>query len=417
MKGQVHIIQGAQYGSEGKGQVAALFAEEAAAAIRTGSINAGHSVHYEGTKYVMQQIPTAWIHDQLSLFIGPGAYIHPETLERELDLIREATGKEVGPRLYVDYRCHLHQQEAENAARTANRHHEMGATGKGSSEAVKQKLDDRSLPLPSRHSKLFHNHPLASRVQIADVPHMLMKLYRRGHTLLLEGTQGASLDLHLGPWPFVTNRGCNAATWMQEAGLSPSLNTTVTLVTRTMPIRVAGNSGPLPNEVSWFDLLHRWRGAGLPIDIDVVHRWHKAHLDRMPTHLVQESGEVWDAHRWNESKRWKYRVLLSETPMQAYLSLSEEDRSHLSKWVEMTTVTKKPRRIADFDKKQFERALEWNCPDNIVLTFLNYWAPHLWGKATPPSCSYYEAIEEFGVPVTHVTTGPLPQHMIPTRDA
>ena len=81
-KGKILVIQGGQYGSEGKGQIAALLAgKEADIAVRTGSINAGHTVWHNHplkgwTSHSMQQLPTAWIHKGMPLVIGAGAFIH-----------------------------------------------------------------------------------------------------------------------------------------------------------------------------------------------------------------------------------------------------------------------------------------------------------------------------------------------------
>ena len=68
----------------------------------------------------------------------------------------------------------------------------------------------------------------------------------------MEGTQGFGLSLlHGGEYPFVTSRDTTAAAFASEAGLSPRQIDEVVMVVRTLPIRVGGNSGPLPNEISW----------------------------------------------------------------------------------------------------------------------------------------------------------------------
>ena len=68
----------------------------------------------------------------------------------------------------------------------------------------------------------------------------------------MEGTQGFGLSLlEGGYWPKATSRSTTASGALAEAGLSPVDVDDVTMVIRTFPIRVAGNSGPLIDETTW----------------------------------------------------------------------------------------------------------------------------------------------------------------------
>jgi adenylosuccinate synthase len=82
--------------------------------------------------------------------------------------------------------------------------------------------------------------------------------------VLLEGTQGFGLSLHHGYFPFATSRDTTVGVLCSEAGLAPTLVRQVVMVVRTYPIRVAGNSGPLPDEVDW-DTVTRESRAPRPI--------------------------------------------------------------------------------------------------------------------------------------------------------
>jgi adenylosuccinate synthase len=75
-----------------------------------------------------------------------------------------------------------------------------------------------------------------------------------GRKVLIEGSQGLGLSLHHGPFPYVTSRDTSPGALCGEVGVSPLLVTDVLLVLRTYPIRVTGNSGPLPGELSWEDV-------------------------------------------------------------------------------------------------------------------------------------------------------------------
>jgi adenylosuccinate synthase len=86
-----------------------------------------------------------------------------------------------------------------------------------------------------------------------------------GRRIIIEGTQGFGLSLlHSQYYPFVTSRDTTAAAFVSEAGLSPFDVDGVVLVLRAFPIRVGGNSGPLPNEIEW-DKVTRESGNQIPV--------------------------------------------------------------------------------------------------------------------------------------------------------
>ena len=86
-----------------------------------------------------------------------------------------------------------------------------------------------------------------------------------GHRVIVEGTQGFGLSLLEGGfWPKATSRPTTAAGALAEAGLSPIDVDDVTIVIRSYPIRVAGNSGPLVDETNWEAIAE---GAGRADDL------------------------------------------------------------------------------------------------------------------------------------------------------
>jgi adenylosuccinate synthase len=115
----------------------------------------------------------------------------------------------------------------------------------------------------------------------------------------MEGTQGFGLSLlHSPSYPYVTSRDTTAAAFVSEMGLSPLDVDEVVMVLRAFPIRVSGNSGPLPYETDWTTIT---RDSGSPISIlehtSVTHRVRRvARFDpeivrsaiavNAPTHLV-----------------------------------------------------------------------------------------------------------------------------------
>src|SRR5205823_1704389 len=99
---------------------------------------------------------------------------------------------------------------------------------------------------------------------LADVATQANMIIDSGGEVLLEGTQGFGLSLHHGHYPYVTSKDTTVGALCSEAGLSPRLLGQVIMVVRTYPIRVAGNSGPLPREVDW-EIVTRESGSPFPL--------------------------------------------------------------------------------------------------------------------------------------------------------
>lgn len=365
---KIEIVQGGQYGSEAKGMVTFQKAAQAQAVTRTGSINAGHTVYYMDKKYVFQQLPVGALIPGKSVYIGPGAYVHLPTLERELDMV----GGDIRNRLLVDYRASIHRDQHMANATSADRHTLIGTTGKGCSEVAIDRIANRSA------GGAVTVGMVKCEFGVGDVPSTICR--RHGYeTVLLEGTQGAELDLMLGPYPYTTARMTSSAAWMAELGISPSgRNVETTLVFRTYPIRVAGNSGPMERETSWYELacqinrkLAAMRRPPL-VSIGALSAWQGA--------IIQVS-EKWEgfnglnAHLYQGMDRERYAAALSNVHRDAFELLGEKDQTELMKLFELTTVTKKLRRIAKFDYEQFMRVMERENPAEVVFTFMNYLDP------------------------------------------
>src|SRR4051794_26179448 len=117
----ITCVVGGQFGSEGKGAIAAAIAGEYDIHVRVGAANAGHTVYTAPhsdpgkaypQKHVLQQIPcAAYTHPGASLVLGPGALISPEILRAEIKLNEEWRVAKGLPdlRLLIDWRAHVIQ--------------------------------------------------------------------------------------------------------------------------------------------------------------------------------------------------------------------------------------------------------------------------------------------------------------------
>jgi len=241
-------------------------------------------------------------------------------------------------RVHVDRNAVILDEQDLTYERGAHLRERVGSTLSGTGSATSRKV------LRDPTQKTAKEVPALQEL-VTDVSYRLNVLVDRGHEIIVEGTQGMGLSLHHSPhFPFATSRDTTAAAFLSEVGLGPTLVTDVILLFRTFPIRVAGNSGPLPNELTWEAVASR---AQSPIPFN-----------------------------------------------------------------EYTTVTKRLRRVAEFDWDQAHEAVRINRPTQLALHGLDYVnfadrGVRSWGELSDASKTFVSNIEtRLGVQVRCVFTGP-----------
>ena len=262
-QGKLVIVAGMQYGSEGKGAITSYLAPVMSIGVRTGAANAGHTVYFHGEKFIMRQIPSAWVNPSAKLVIGIGAIVNLPLLLEEIVLVERYSA--MRHRLCIDRHAHVIQDEhirRESLGDLALRIGSCSATtreGIGAATAAKV--------LREESCTLAHDVP-ELRPFCVDTVDLLNTALDDGRYVILEGTQGFGLSLEHGAFPYVTSRDTTTAALTASIGVNPAtFDLDVIGVVRTFPIRVAGNSGPFDKdsrEVSW-EFVRRHARAKEPI--------------------------------------------------------------------------------------------------------------------------------------------------------
>ncbi len=252
----VSVVVGGQYGSEGKGKVAHWLAREQRAryAIRVGGPNSGHTVVDNGRRVVLRHLPTPVLVDDVVGVVPAGAYLDVDVLLREVEETRLTKD-----RLLIHPSAVVIDDSMRADERDAGLVEGIASTGQGVGGAVAQRA-------MRRPSVTFAGDTKPLRVFVRpDLDRVLADALNRDRRVIVEGTQGFGLSiLHGGHYPYATSRDTTAAGALSEAGLSPREVDCVALTLRTFPIRVAGNSGPLPLETTW-ETIARSCSAGIDL--------------------------------------------------------------------------------------------------------------------------------------------------------
>jgi adenylosuccinate synthase len=239
----VSVVVGGQFGSEGKGKVAHWLAGElgAAAAVRVGGSNSGHTViGPNGDTIVLRQLPTAALQQGVHCVIPPGSYVDVDVLIAEV-----AKTSLQASRLSLDPHAVLITEDDRRREAECGLRDRIGSTQSGTGAALLRRISRDGTVTFAKHDRRLARY-------VRPVVPMLRDVLDRGSRVIIEGTQGFGLSLlHGTDYPHVTSRDTSAAAFVAEAGLSPLDVDDIVLVLRAFPIRVPGHSGALPNEIDW----------------------------------------------------------------------------------------------------------------------------------------------------------------------
>jgi adenylosuccinate synthase len=281
-KRQCVVVVGAQWGDEGKGKIVDVLAEGADLVVRyQGGANAGHTVVKGDDEFILHQIPSGILHPATRCVIGNGVVLDPETLLKEMDELT-ARGIQVEGRLLVSDRAHLVLPYHKLLDQATERTQRIGTTGRGIGPAYEDKVARRGIRVGDlRHldqtrtlvtERVARANRVLAMMEVeerasaeehvalierlaprmlplaADTGKLTWGTLRRGERVLLEGAQGALLDVDHGTYPFVTSSNTTAGGAAVGAGIGPTAIDAVLGVVKAYTTRV-GN-GPLPTEAA-----------------------------------------------------------------------------------------------------------------------------------------------------------------------
>ncbi len=274
------VVVGAQWGDEGKGKLVDVLSERADMVVRyQGGANAGHTVVTGETQFILQQIPSGILHRHVTCIVGNGVVLDPDQLFAEVDQL-EAKGIAPSGRLFVSDRAHLVLPYHKLLDKASEKSQKLGTTGRGIGPTYEDKYGRRGIRVGDlrhlecvrvtlvervdRANRLLAMLGSAERVSLeehvkllegwaprllplaADTGLVVHRAVQQKKRVLLEGAQGALLDVDHGTYPFVTSSNTTAGGAAVGAGIGPTAINGVLGVVKAYTTRV-GN-GPLPTE-------------------------------------------------------------------------------------------------------------------------------------------------------------------------
>lgn len=278
---KVDILLGLQWGDEGKGKVVDVLTPRYDAVARfQGGPNAGHTLEFEGHKYVLRSIPSGIFQGGKVNIIGNGVVLDPVLFQEEAEQLA-ASGHDLTQRLYISKKAHLilpTHRMLDAAYEAAKGSGKIGTTGKGIGPTYTDKISRNGLrvgdifldfeakynALKARHeailASLNYEYDIAElearwmeaieyikRFRIIDSEHTVNNLLREGKSVLAEGAQGTMLDVDFGSYPFVTSSNTVCAGACTGLGIAPNRIGEVYGIFKAYCTRVG--SGPFPTEL------------------------------------------------------------------------------------------------------------------------------------------------------------------------
>lgn len=277
----VDVVLGLQWGDEGKGKVVDVLTPDYEVVARfQGGPNAGHTLEFEGQKYVLRSIPSGIFQGGKVNVIGGGVVLDPLLFMEEAEALA-ASGHDLVSRLYISKKAHLilpTHRILDAAYEAAKGDGKIGTTGRGIGPTYTDKVSrngvrvgdifldfkniyakakarheailrslDYSYDITELERKWFEAVEYVKKFRIIDSEKEINDYLRSGKSILAEGAQGTLLDVDFGSYPFVTSSNTVCAGACTGLGVAPNRIGEVYGIFKAYCTRVG--SGPFPTEL------------------------------------------------------------------------------------------------------------------------------------------------------------------------
>ena len=279
---KVDVLLGLQWGDEGKGKVVDVLTPQYDVIARfQGGPNAGHTLEFEGEKYVLRSIPSGIFQGGKVNIIGNGVVLAPDLFMQEVKEL-EKSGHNLKDRLKISTKAHLimptHRliDAAQEAKKGKNK---VGTTGKGIGPTYTDKISRTGLrvgDILDNFKEKYEAHKAAhldqlkalnytdfditeiektwlegiefmKNFQFVEGEYAINNYLKEGKSVLCEGAQGTMLDVDFGSYPFVTSSNTICAGACSGLGIGPNKIGDVFGIMKAYCTRVG--SGPFPTEL------------------------------------------------------------------------------------------------------------------------------------------------------------------------
>ena len=279
---KVDVLLGLQWGDEGKGKVVDVLTPQYDVIARfQGGPNAGHTLEFEGEKYVLRSIPSGIFQGGKVNIIGNGVVLAPDLFMQEVKEL-EKSGHNLKDRLKISTKAHLimptHRliDAAQEAKKGKNK---VGTTGKGIGPTYTDKISRTGLrvgDILDNFKEKYESHKAAhldqlkalnytdfditeiektwiegiefmKNFQFVEGEYAVNNYLKEGKSVLCEGAQGTMLDVDFGSYPFVTSSNTICSGACSGLGIGPNKIGDVFGIMKAYCTRVG--SGPFPTEL------------------------------------------------------------------------------------------------------------------------------------------------------------------------
>ena len=279
--GNLTAIVGGQWGDEGKGKlIDILSAEYDIVARATGGANAGHTIYVSGEKFIFHLVPSGMLHEDKICVIGNGVVLHLPTFFEEIETL-ESHGIKTSDRIFISDRAHVlleYHKIIDRLQEEMKKGKKVGTTGRGIGPAYTDKIRRNGIRVHEllnfekftekyqenlailkkmygdfeydAENELKNLKELTEKLKpmIRETEYFLNEELAKGKNILVEGANGALLDIDHGTYPFVTSSNASIGGVVSGTGLGATKFKSVVGIMKAYMTRVG--AGPFPTELT-----------------------------------------------------------------------------------------------------------------------------------------------------------------------